>query len=364
MSAHRISVCILAGAAAAALGTMPLAAQYAPVPDTYSVTQVNSMMGPSVITRVWRDGTKARVDYTTAAAQPGGKATHIRTIYDMTAHTNTTWDPTAQAPECGTGTWGGDWGDPFTGSIELNKDIVQKHLQPVGTEMVNNVSTSVFNDDMGADGKAKVWVEPKYGLIMRAQFGPAPPLPTVLETQVLSFTKPPAGTFDIPAACKAAAALPSPEEKQIADETGEPASNFVKAISGPSTPQSCTVLLRMVQLKSMATVPGGYQIGIDRDVDEQHPADYAFGPDAHGKMIVSGGHLTEVTNQVKNGVLRIENAPPLFHVEIRVPNGGGMTGIYRKCTGPVTTLLYMVTSLDHLTPGDWLWVKSGKQAGH
>lgn len=35
-----------------------------------------------------------------------------------------------------------------------------------------------------------------------------------------------------------------------------------------------------------------------------------------------------------------------------------------QCAAPQTTLLLVVTSLDNLNPGQWLWVKSGKQAGH
>jgi len=100
------------------------------------------------------------------------------------------------------------------------------------------------------------------------------------------------------------------------------------------------------------------------NTSEKHPADYAFGPDASGHMIVSGGHLIEMTRQMQNGVLRLDNAGKALHIEIRVPNGGGEATIYRQCAAPQTTLLFVVSSLDHLTPDQWLWVKSGKQAGH
>ena len=365
MSPKRLSVLILTNTLAG-FGALPAAAQYASPPETYSVTQVNIMGGTSMIARIWRDGSKARVDHNSAPAQPGGAATHARIIFDLAAHTDVSWDPTAQPPVCGTGTWGGDWGDPFKVSIEMNSDIQSKHYKPSATEIVNHVSTEVYDEDMGADGKAKVWVEPKYGLLMRAQFGTAPPLPTVLETQVFSLNKPPAGTFDIPPACKAAMEAPSPDDLKTADETGEPASNFVIATHlTESSPQSCTVLFRMVQYKTMNTITNGYRIGLDRDATNTNLADYAFGPDATGKMIVSGGHLAEVTDQLRNGVLRIENAGPQSYIVIRTPNGGGSAGIRRQCFGPATTLLLVVDSLDRMgTRGDWLWVKSGKQAGH
>ena len=360
---NRLFVSALAAAALAGVDTSYLAAQYAPAPETYSVTQLNSLMGPTTIQRIWRDGSRAVIDMTTPPDTPGGKANHVRTLYDLAAHTTVSWDPAA--PECGTGKYGGDWGDPFAASAEMSGELMTK-ATPAGTETVNGVSAKVFNADMGAQGKAKVWLEPKYGLIMKAELtapGAAPRV--VVQTQTVSFAKPPAATFALPAGCSTSGtAAPSPVDEAVTAETGEPASNFSKATAPPATSQACTVLFRMVQKGSMATVNGGYQIGLDRDVDDQHPPDYQFGPGAGGRMLVTGGHLTEVTRQMQNGALRIDNPGKAFHIEIRVPNGGGQATLYRQCAGPQTTLLLVVTSLDNLSPGDWLWVKSGKQAGH
>ena len=365
MLEKRLAVLGLAAAIIGGLATPHLAAQYAPAPDTYSVTQLNSLMGTATIQRIWRDGSKAVIDISTPSDQPGGKATRVRTIYNLAAHTTVSWDPTSAAPECGQGKYSGDWGDPFAASVEMNAGLLSK-ATPSGTETVNGVSAKVFAADMGAQGKVKVWLEPKYGLIMKAELTAPNTAPrVVVQTQTLSFAKPPAGAFAEPAGCGATSvAVPSADDEQIAAETGEPASNFTKATTPPATSQTCTVLVRMVQKGSMATVTGGYQIGIDRDVDDQHPPDYAFGPDASGHMIVSGGHLTEMTRQMQNGVLRLDNSGKAFHVEIRVPNGGGEATLYRQCAGPQSTLLFVVTSLDNMTPGQWLWVKSGKQAGH
>jgi hypothetical protein len=366
MLKKRRLVSALAVFAIGGVGTPYLAAQYAPAPETYSVTQLNSMMGPTIIQRIWRDGSKAVIDLSTPSAQPGGKASHVRTVYDLAAHTTVSWDPTSSAPQCGTGKYGGDWGDPFAASAEMNADLLSKKVTPAGTETVNGISVKVLDADLGADGKAKVWVEPKYGLIMKAELTTPNAAPrALLQTQTLSLAKPPAATFALPAGCSTTpVAAPSPVDEQIAAETGEPASNFSKATTPPGTAQTCTVLFRMVQQGSMATLTGGYQIGVDKEVDDQHPADYQFGTDASGHMLVSGGHLTEMTRQMQNGVLRIDNAGKAFHIDIRVPNGGGTATLYRQCAGPQTTLLLVVTSLEKLSPGDWLWVKSGKLAGH
>lgn len=366
MSQKRLFVSALAAAAAAVIGTPDLAAQYAPAPETYSVTQLSSLMGPTVIERIWRDGSKAVIELSTPSAEPGGKATHVRSYYDLAAHANVSWDPTGTAPACGGGTFSGDWGDPFAASAEMNTELLSKKAAQTGTETINGVSAKVFDADLGANGKAKVWVEPKYGLIMKAELTAPNAAPRVmLQTQTVSFAKPPASTFVLPAGCSTTPVkTTSADDLQIAAETGEPASNFSKATTPPATAPSCTVLYRMVQKGSMATLTGAYQIGIDRDADDQNQPNYQFGPDASGHMLVTGGHLTEMTKQMQNGVLRIDNPGKAIHIEIRVPNGGGSATVYRQCAGPQTTLLLVVSGLDNLSPADWLWVKSGKQAGH
>lgn len=353
--------------AISSLALLSLQAQYAPAPDTYSVTQANSMMGPAMIQRTWRDGSKAVIEITTPSAQPGGKPTLMRTVYDLAAHTNVTWDPSIPDPQCGGGKFGGDWGDPFASSAQLNAEI-SKTAQPAGTETIHGISAKVFNADLGPDGKARVWLEPKYGLIMKAELAaPNTASRVILETQSVSFAKPAPSMFAVPAACSAAAtaaAAPPIDDQRIAEETGEPASNFAKATTPPATADACTVLFRIVRKGTMETINGGYQIGVDPDVDDQHVPDYQFGPDASGHMIVSGGHLTEMTRQVHGGVLRIENPGKALHLDIRVPNGGGEALIYRQCMGPTTTLLFVINGLNDFTPADWLWVKSGRQAGH
>src|ERR1039457_612703 len=278
MLKKRLFVSALAAAAIAGVETPYLEAQYAPAPETYSITQLSSLMGPTVIERIWRDGSKAVIELSTPSAQPGGKASHVRTFYDLATHTNVSWDPTDHAPQCGAGTYGGDWGDPFASSAEMNADLLSKKVTQSGTETINGISAKVVNADMGADGKARVWIEPKYGLIMKAELtAPNAEPRVILQTQTVSFAKPPAGPFAFPAGCrKTAGAGPSPVDEQVAAETGEPASNFSKATAPPATAQSCTVLFRMVQKGSMATLTGGYQLGIDRDIDDQHPADYQF----------------------------------------------------------------------------------------
>ena len=62
MLEKRLAVFGLAAATIGGLATPHLAAQYAPAPDTYSVTQLNLLMGTAMIQRIWRDGSKAMID--------------------------------------------------------------------------------------------------------------------------------------------------------------------------------------------------------------------------------------------------------------------------------------------------------------
>ena len=73
-------------------------------PAAYTVTLVNSMFGPAVEETVYRDGSRAVIDLNTPA-QAGGAATHVRSLYDLNAHTNQSWDLTDSSGGCSSGTF-------------------------------------------------------------------------------------------------------------------------------------------------------------------------------------------------------------------------------------------------------------------
>jgi hypothetical protein len=292
------------------------------------------MFGPAGTMQIYRDGSKAVIDLTNPPAGPGGKPSRVRTIYDLQAHTNKNWDPGDPNATCGDGTFSGDWGDPLAMTAEVSSEMAKQKSASTGTETVNGFSASVFEFPLSdGSGKAKVWIEPKYGLVVRLQMGKGgTELRTIFETRQAIFAKPPASVFALPAACSAPHV--DPDAVRIAAETGEPASNFSDATRGTASKDSCTVLFRVVRAGSMAAVTAGFQLMMDQKAA-----------------------------QLQNGVLRIDNAPPQFNLDVRVSNGGGEATIYRQCAGPQTTLLMVVKGLDKLGEGvDWLWVKSGKFA--
>src|SRR5580704_6537450 len=304
-------------------------AQYTPPPLSYTVIQQNSLFGPATTMSVYRDGSKAVIDM----VQPG---THVRTIYDLQAHTTVSWDASQAGAECGNGSFKGDWGDPFVGSASLIDGLnKEQHPTPAGAETVNGVATKVSEFVVeGTAGKSKVWIDPKYGMIMRILMAQATGAPKVaFETTRMTFAAPPAAMF-VPA-CKAGAPVPTDDDK-IASITGGPGSDYAFANKGEPTNGGCMILFHVVRAGSMTPVTSGFQVFVD------------------GKEV----------RVLPNGLARLVAMPKQFNLEVRVPSGGGTAPISRQCNKPQTTLLLVAKNWDKLGEGaDWLWVKSGKFAG-
>jgi hypothetical protein len=332
-------------------------AQYAKAPDAYTVTKVDSMMGPDQTMEISRDGNRVAVETSYPRdGKPNGF--HVRAIYDLAAGKNYSVDLNQSPAQCSAGNFSGDWGDPFGGLGEL----AALHPKDIGTETVNGMAAKVQELTIpGQPGPAKVWIEGKYGLVLKLEMGGK----TVMEVKKVSFAKPPASALAMPAACAGVKAAPT-EAENIAAATGGNAADFANATMAPQSPSrnSCTVLFRVVRAGSMTPV-NGFQVAIDKTVDLDHPASYKMGVGANGHMTFAGGGLKELTSQLQNGVLRIDDLPAYFDVETAFGNAGSSSAlIYRQCLGPQTVLLQVIPNSDKLSDGPsyWLWVKSGKYA--
>jgi len=304
--------------------------QNVPPPLSYTVVQQNSLFGPATTTSVYRDGSKATIDL----VQPG---THVRTVYDLQAHTNISWDASQAGSECGSGTYTGDWGDPFVQAAGIMADLNKQHPTPAGTETVNGVSTKVSEFVMeGTTGKSKVWIDPKSGMIMRILIAqPGGALKVAFQTTQMTFSAPPAAMF-VPT-CKAGERVPTDDEK-LAAITGGPGSDY--AFANREDPAAavggCMILFHVVRAGSMTPVTSGFEVFVD------------------GKQVPV----------LPNGLARLLGMPKQFTIDVRVPNGGATGPIFRQCNKPQTTLLLVAKNWDKLGEGaDWLWVKSGKFAG-
>jgi len=314
-------------------------------PTAYTVVQVNSMFGTPVEQTIYRDGSKALV-----------QQKNLRTLYNLQTHTNQSWDATRGG--CSNGTFGGDWGDPFAMSAEIAK----QNPKQTGAETINGVATKILEADIPG-GKLKAWVDPQTGLLIRGQMTPGGgAAQTIVDVKQFKVGPPPSSVFAVPAACASAAPPPPTEEQRMAAATGGNGSDLVSAIMPPPSSNSCTVQVRFLHAGSMQPIVNGFQIALDTTYNVDHPPSYRTGMSADGKATFSGGGVRELTSQLRNGVLRVDNPPPYFHVEASFGKGGSSDAlIYRHCFGPQTTLLLVVKNPGQLSDGaDWLWVKTGK----
>ncbi len=327
-----------------------LRAQYAPAPDAYSLTGVNSMMGPPVNVTIWRDGSRAVLESTAAKI-------HTMSLYDLRAHSVLTWMPDNPAAPCTTGAFSGDWGDPFALSAEVTNQAAAQHARQVGSEPVNGIEAKVMEAASPDGSSAKAWIESKYGLVLKLVMTPKAGAPlTIVEVKSFSPGKPPAAVFTPPASCAGVASPPAPPSRNTAD--------YSDALMPPASANTCNVVLRVVHAGTMNPLTSGFQIAIDRNVDLQHAAHYVMGQAPNGRVTFSGGGLHEETAQLRNGTLRIDSAPAQFDVEAAFGAGGSASAlIYRQCYRPETVLLLVVKNPQKLSDGaEWLWVKSGKFA--
>lgn len=360
MSTPRLLVgfCLLASSALLSAQTTP--------PTAYTITEELPGATPGTMT-VDRSGTLAVID-TNQPAQPDGTPAHRSvSLYDLKAGISHTWDATAAPASCSAATFTGDWGDPYESTTELSDGIAKGDLKPAGMETLHGIPTKVYaGTSQGMDIKA--WIDEKDGLVIKAAVGaPGTPMTTMVDITKVSFATPPASVFVLPAAC--AGVKPPPTAAELmGDETGDDGANWVNGIYGPGSTNSCSILFRVVAAKTMAPINRKYQAAIDTTYDQNNPTPphYVFGVGVDGTSTYSGGGLHEITDQIRNGMLRIDNPPAYFMFGVNIPttNHGADVGlIYRQCFAPVTMLYYVVKDPSNPADGgDWLYAKSGKYA--
>jgi hypothetical protein len=358
MSIQKIFVCLcLVAAASPALPQTP--------PTSYAITEATAAVAPGATLTIYRSGSKILME-SNVPAQGATPATTTRTLYDLQTMTNVSWTPNANPPVCGgAGTFSGDWGDPFTMISDINSSIAKGEIKPAGTETVAGIVTQVY---AGASGGSdiKAWLDAKDGLVIRAQATmPGGNLFTMVDITKVSIGPQPASLFVLPAVCAGVKPPPSAAEL-IADETGDDASNYVDGMYGPGSKNMCSVVLRVVNAKTMTPITK-IQVAMDTSIyPDNAPPSYTFGVAEDGTTTYSGGHVVEITNRVHNGVVRLGNPPDHFQLGVNViqPHRGGSLGlIYRQCSGPTTVLLDVVKDYGQADQSqDFLWVKAGKYA--
>jgi hypothetical protein len=188
---------------------------------------------------------------------------------------------------------------------------------------------------------------------------------TLVEVKQLSLEKPAASLFALPASCKTAVAKAPPmtQEQQVAADTGiKNPQDYANAIMPPrsGSPSSCTALFKIVRAGTMEPITNVAAIGVD--LDQNSTGGYTMGSGANGSHFV-GGTIKDMTSQYRNGVLRIDNVPPHFMIDVEFTgNSSANALIYRQCMQPQSVLLMVVKNPQNIADGktQWLWSKTGR----
>jgi hypothetical protein len=333
-------------------------------PTTYSITEgVGGGAASGTSMTIYRSGNKV-LTLMNQPAQGDTPASRTMTLYDLQAHTTLSWDAAAHPPACGAGTFSGDWGDPFGMSAEITSGVAKGELKLVGNEMTAGVSTEVYAGG-NAQSTTRAWFDKKDGLVMRAvvRTPGAPPM-VLVDVRKVSFDAPPPAMFVPPPAC--AGVKPPPNAADlIADETGDDGANYVNGMYGPGSKNSCSVVLRVVNAKTMTPI-SHVQVAIDTTYNQDNAPHYEFDVHNDGSQTYSGGGVKEITSAMHNGTVSLGNPPAYFGLGVNIihpGHGGGVGLVYRQCFAPTTVLLYVVKDYGQASEaGDFLWVKAGKNA--
>ena len=342
-----------------------LPAQTSKTPETYSVIYVAGFDDPAHpdTIKVYRDGAKEFIELTSPASPADPKGARQSFLFDFQAHKTYTRDlvhntcsaekySPANAPDMDI------FGAARQHAEGATIPVLEKQgYKVVGTETVNGMPTKVLEVSMGQMGSSKAWVSEQNNIMVKmAVFPPTGPPITMVELKQLSFATPAASLFVVPSGCT---------ESQA--EWTQPGGGAQGAASGASgaaatgplvihwgseeftdsnqlspSSDSCTVLFRPLYYGTMAPLPGGYKV----------------------KLRLGQGNTQDVTNQLQNGVLRINNAPENFTLDLEWPDHSASANVFRQCFHPETVLLFIQRDkLGQQWIGcDWCWVKSGKYA--
>jgi hypothetical protein len=334
-------------------------------PTAYTITQ--ALPAATAVTQtVSRSGDLALIE-TRQPVQPGIPVQRTLTLYDLKAGVSHTWDPAATPISCSAGTFSGDWGDPYDSAAEITDTIAKSGLKPIGAETLHGIATAVYS--FAASGmNIKAWLDQKDGLVIKAEYGATGAAMTnMIDIRSVSLAPPPASLFVLPAAC-ASVKPPLRPAEIIAEETGDSGNNFVSANYGPGSKDSCSIILRVVAPKTMAPVTRRWQAAIDTtyNMNDPDPRQYKFGVGNDGTATFAGPGIHEITKQIHNDMLRIDNPPAYFNLAMNVVQPGHGTAIgllYRQCFAPTTMLYYVLKDPnDPGSGGDFLYAKSGKYA--
>jgi hypothetical protein len=185
-------------------------------PQTYSYTEDPGIpiMGPEVV-KISRDGSKEVVDQVMPPMPGRDKEYHGHLLYDFKAHTLYTQVVSDPGAPCGVQEYKDSTApkefDIISGAADVMKELSgpNNHSRQVGTETVNGMPTKIL-EVTSPQANGKIWLTQKgeypVKIVLIDKDGKAQ---TLIEVKQLSFARPPASVFALPASC-ASAKLPPP----------------------------------------------------------------------------------------------------------------------------------------------------------
>ena len=354
------------------LVVFPLSCEAA-TPQSYSLTEISRTTEVSMFTgqvsnlKIYRRGSKELVVVTVAPYAANPQGVHMSYLFDFSAHKAFTRDldhkncswmryVSADAPVNY---------DPITGAGEMLKDLSKGTSKAAGTQTLGGIAYKIEEVAGPGNTTAKILIAPQ-GRIPYLLEGPSltgAGLMTWLELKELSFAAPPASLFVEPSGCSetkgtwsdtavnASASVSTTSSSSSTPEVetvkvGNDTKDYINAIytPGKKSTTSCEVIFRIVQGDAMTPLTSGFTLKLDTSPG------------------FTGGHPRDVTGLLHKGVLRINNPPAHFNIEVDFGNSSSNALIYRQCFGPKTTLLMVQRSTDASKVDDWVWVRSGKWA--
>ena len=202
----------IVASAALAFSSVAIHAQTPAVPTAYTITVKYQITGTAVRT-TYRLGSKVLVDQIPSPGFPprATPAAPTRTLYFLDTGKSISWEPANTGAGCTRGIFKGDaWLDPFSGAA----DLAMPGVTQLGSETVHGMATKILVSK--AKPGVKLWVDPKTGLLLKAEFTPSSSdkAITYFEVTDVHLGPPSAALFGIPAQC-----TPDPESSKTTHQS-------------------------------------------------------------------------------------------------------------------------------------------------
>jgi len=197
--------------AALALSSVALHAQSPAEPTAYTVTVRFYITGTAQRT-TYRLGSKVVVDAVPSAGIPPSPtpAAPTRTLYFLDSGQSLSWEPANAASACTRSSFLGDaWLDPFSGLA----DFAVPGVTQASAETIHGIETKILVSK--AKPGIRLWVDPKTGLMLKAEFTPpsSDKAITYFEVNEVHLEPPAAALFEIPALCASEPKVPKTTDR-------------------------------------------------------------------------------------------------------------------------------------------------------